>query len=105
MVTVRHLPATLAARRAKLSEASFARSALISIVGPQLGAGVSVSAFSQARNKVITGIGLAAGVAATAALWNIGFVAWIAGALPVIIYTAQRKGADTFNSYKIRRSE
>jgi hypothetical protein len=66
---------------------------------------VHVNDIKAAPNKVIAGVGVAAGVAATAAFWHLGFVAWIAGALPVIVYGAQRKAADTFNSYSIRRSE
>ena len=52
-------------------------------------------------NRMVTGLGVAAGVAATAALWKIGFIAFASGALPVIIYTAQNRSADTFNAYKL----
>ncbi|WP_116108084.1 hypothetical protein [Lewinella sp. IMCC34191] len=55
-------------------------------------------------NPVITVIGGVAGLVATAALWNVGFIAYAAGALPVIVYQAQAKSAQTFNSYKITPS-
>lgn len=56
-------------------------------------------------NTIVTGIGVAAGIGATVALWQLGFVAWISGGLPIIIYAAQRKAADTFNSYKVKRTK
>lgn len=65
---------------------------------------VHVNDIKAAPNKIITGLGVAAGVAATAALWHFGAVAWASGALPVIIYIAQQKAAEAFNGYQIRRS-
>jgi hypothetical protein len=53
-------------------------------------------------NKVITGVGAVVGAVATAALWQIGFIAVVACTLPVIVYGAQHKAAKTFNAYKIR---
>lgn len=53
-------------------------------------------------NKVITGIGVGIGVVATAVLWQLSVIALASGALPIIIYGAQRKAADRFNAYKIR---
>lgn len=53
-------------------------------------------------NPVITAIGGVAGAVATVALWNVGFIAFASGALPVIVYQAQSRSAQTFNSYKIR---
>ena len=56
-------------------------------------------------NAIVTGIGVAAGVGSAVALWNLGFIAAISGSLPIIIYAAQRKAADTFNSYKVKRTK
>jgi hypothetical protein len=63
---------------------------------------IHVNDVNVGRNKVITGIGAVAGVIAVVALWQVGVVAWISVALPVIIYGAQLKSAETFNAYKIR---
>lgn len=65
---------------------------------------VHVNDIKAEPNKIITGVGAGAGVVATAALWQLGFIAFAAGALPVIVYGAQLKAAETFNGYKIRRS-
>lgn len=65
---------------------------------------IHVNDISAKPSLIVTGIGVAAGVGATVALWQLGFIAWISGGLPVIIYAAQRKAADTFNGYKINRS-
>lgn len=54
-------------------------------------------------NKIIVGIGAGVGVVATAALWQLGFVAGLSLSLPLIIYAAQQKAAGTFNGYKVRR--
>ena len=62
---------------------------------------VHVNQVRAAPNRVVTGIGVAAGVVATVALWQVGFIAVASGALPVIIYTAQNRSADTFNGYKL----
>ena len=62
---------------------------------------VHVNHVRAAPNRVVTGVGIAAGVIATAALWQIGFIAFASGALPVIIYTAQNRSAETFNAYKL----
>ncbi|TXF91177.1 hypothetical protein FUA23_02830 [Neolewinella aurantiaca] len=53
-------------------------------------------------NRIITGVGGVVGVAATVALWQIGYVAVLSATLPVIIHAAQQKAATTFNGYKIR---
>lgn len=65
---------------------------------------VHVNDINAEPNKVILGVGVGAGVVATAALWQLGVIAWVSGALPVIVYGAQLKAAETFNGYKIRRS-
>ncbi len=64
---------------------------------------IHVNDVNAVPNKIVTGVGVAVGVAAAVALWNIGFIAWISGGLPVIIYGAQRKSASTFNSYYLTR--
>ncbi|MGB3801884.1 MAG: hypothetical protein WA952_18845 [Lewinella sp.] len=62
---------------------------------------IHVNQVTAEPNPVVTAIGGIAGLAATAALWNVGFIAYAAGALPVVVYRAQAKSAQTFNSYKI----
>ncbi len=54
-------------------------------------------------NRVITGVGVFAGVAAVGLLWKMGFIAWIAGALPVLVYRAQVTSASAFNGYSLPR--
>jgi hypothetical protein len=54
-------------------------------------------------NKIITGIAGVAGVAATVALWNVGFIAGLSLSIPFIIYGVQTKAAETFNSYLLKR--
>lgn len=66
---------------------------------------VHVNDIKAEPNKVILGAGVGAGVVATAALWQLGFIAFAAGALPVMVYGAQLKAVDTFNGYKISRSK
>lgn len=54
-------------------------------------------------NKIITGIAGPAGVAATVALWNVGFIAGLSLSIPFIIYGVQTKAAETFSSYLLKR--
>ncbi|WP_116125472.1 hypothetical protein [Lewinella sp. IMCC34183] len=60
-----------------------------------------VNDVNAAPHPAITAAGGAAGVAAIAALWQLGFIAYAAGALPVIVYRAQVSAAATFNGYKL----
>lgn len=53
-------------------------------------------------NKIVLAAGGLAGVVATVALWQVGFIAVISLALPGIVYGAQAKAASTFNGYKIK---
>ena len=62
---------------------------------------IHVNDVKAAPNRTVTGIGIAAGVVATVALWQVGFIALASGALPVIVHTAQSRSADTFNGYKL----
>ncbi len=64
-------------------------------------ASVHVNQVSAQPNRIVTGVGGIAGAVAIAALWNVGFIAYAAGALPVIVYQAQAKSAATFNGYKL----
>ncbi len=56
-------------------------------------------------NRVITGIGVFAGVVALGLLWQMGFIAWIAGGLPVVVYRAQVASASAFNGYSLPRAK
>ena len=62
---------------------------------------VHVNEVKAAPSRTVTGLGIAAGMAATALFWQLGFIALASGAFPVIVHTAQRKSADTFNGYKL----
>lgn len=66
---------------------------------------IHVNEVHAAPNQVITGLGVFAGVAAVVTLWNLDFIAWVAGALPVIVYQAQLTSANTFNGYSLPRAK
>ena len=60
-----------------------------------------VNDISAKPSKAITAAGILGGVAATVALWHTGFISYVTGALPVIVYQAQRIAAATFNGYNL----
>ncbi len=66
---------------------------------------VHVNDIKAKPNLIVTGIGVAAGIGATVAMWNLGFIASISGGLPIIIYAAQRRAAETFNGYRVKRTK
>ncbi|WP_146088777.1 hypothetical protein [Neolewinella xylanilytica] len=52
-------------------------------------------------NRAITVVAGGIGLVAIGALWHIGFIAYAAGAFPVLVYQAQVKSAATFNGYQL----